>query len=196
MAPVRSLGRAISRPSDSKRWKASRLTETRHPSRGVARPWASDRSVRSVGVSSPPHEGTDDGTGCSLASTRRGTCLYFARFGMRRRAVLHSGGQRPARPIVALRQPPPQTVVGARRCPQAASRPRGGLRGTSRSRFLQRGRGCLGEVVAARSVRPSPSARPSSTGEGRRAPSPKGTLARTGERRPPATARTCGGRRA
>jgi len=173
MAPVCRLGRAISTPSDSKRWKAPRLTETRRPSRGVAGPQASDRSVRSAGASSPPHEGTDDGTGCSLASPRRGTDLHFARFGARRGAVLHSHGQRPARPIVTLRQPPPQTVVGARRCPQAASRPKGGLRGLSRSRVLQRGRGCLGEVVAARSVRPSPSVRPSSTGEGRRASSPK-----------------------
>jgi len=100
--------------------------------------------------------------------TRRGTVFSFACFGTWRTAVLHSGGQRPARPSVTLRQSPPQTAAGARRCPQAASRPKGGLRGPSRLRFLQRWRGCFGEVVAARSVLPSPSVGPSSTGEGRR----------------------------
>jgi len=62
---VRTLRGAISTVSDSERWKASRLTGKRCPSRGDVGTRASVGSKRTKGASSPSDEGPTTEKGCS-----------------------------------------------------------------------------------------------------------------------------------
>jgi hypothetical protein len=71
---------------------------------------------------------------------------------------------RPAQSSAGVQRPPPQTVVGSRRRPQAASRSSVRIRGRVLVRACIASGSGVGGIVAARSVR-----FPSSTGEGRRA---------------------------
>jgi len=75
------------------------------------------------------------------------------------------GAARPVQSSVVTQRPSPQTVVGSRRCPQAASRSDDGIRGHVLSRA------CSAAGLASKGLqRLAAIARPSSTGEGHQAP--------------------------
>jgi len=87
------------------------------------------------------------------------------------------GAARPVQSSVVTQRPSPQTVVGSRRCPQAASRSDDGIRGHVLSRA------CSAAGLASKGLqRLAAIAKPSSTGEGHQAPKRAGRKKRTPKR--------------
>lgn len=88
------------------------------------------RIMRTVGGSSPPFEESATEEGCSSSSNEEGNLhprLPAAAGGERGGPSL--GAARPVQSSVVVQRPSPQTVVGSRRRPQAASRSDGGIQG-------------------------------------------------------------------
>lgn len=137
------------------RWKAPRPSGTRCPSRGDEGTRAFGRCMRAVGGSSPLHEASATVRGVRAAHSRRGTFTHVdpAAAGGETGEGPFSRVVRPAPLSIRFQRPSPQTVVGVRRCPQAASRLGVDRQVVVRPRFCNAGGGGLVELVAARGIR-------------------------------------------
>jgi len=90
------------------------------------------RIVRTTGASSPPFKDSTTEKGCPSGSNEEGLlhprCPAAAGGGREGPSL---GATWPVQSSVVVQRPSPQTVVGSRRCPQAASRSDGGIRGST-----------------------------------------------------------------
>jgi len=113
--------------------------------RGVTKergPWSAHEDGGRI---QPTARSVGDGTGCSGSSFEEGNLHPRRSCGSRRQtgAGPFSRVVRPAPPSIRFQRPSPQTVVGVRRCPQAASHLGGGRQIVVRSRSCNAGGGGL-----------------------------------------------------
>jgi len=126
------------------------------------------RVTRTAGTSSSLFDGSMTVRGARVSSHEEGNlhlgpAITALRQQMARWEGPSLGAARPVRSSVVTQRPSPQTVVGSRRCPQAASRSDDGIRGHVLSRA------CSAAGLATKGLqRLAAIAKPSSTGEGHR----------------------------
>jgi hypothetical protein len=147
------------------------------------------RVTRTAGTSSSLFDGSMTVRGARVSSHEEGNlhlgpAITALRQQMARWEGPSLGAARPVRSSVVTQRPSPQTVVGSRRCPQAASRSDDGIRGHVLSRA------CSAAGLATKGLqRLAAIAKPSSTGEGHQAPKAGSKRAGLKKRTP----KRCGG---